>query len=90
MTKSMKRGNKAMNAVVWVLMAMLILSLGGFGVSEFGTSGSNVAEVGNEKIDSQTYANALQQNLQGISQQTGQAFTPVSYTHLTLPTILRV
>ncbi|MCJ8139828.1 SurA N-terminal domain-containing protein [Falsirhodobacter halotolerans] len=75
MTKSMKRGNKAMNAIVWALMAMLILSLGGFGVSNFGTTTATVAEVGDEKIDSQTYANALQQNLQSISQQTGQAFT---------------
>lgn len=75
MAEGRKRGNKAMSVVLWVLMGMLILGLGGFGLSDFGTVGQNVATVGNQKIDAATYSRALQQQLQGISQQTGQSFT---------------
>ncbi|MDB6454442.1 peptidylprolyl isomerase [Falsirhodobacter sp. 20TX0035] len=75
MAEGKKRGNKAMSVVLWLLMAMLILGLGGFGVTNFGTTGQNIATVGDQKIDANAYSNALQQQLQGISQQTGQAFT---------------
>ncbi|WP_435170593.1 peptidyl-prolyl cis-trans isomerase [Falsirhodobacter sp. 1013] len=75
MAEGKKRGNKAMSVVLWLLMAMLILGLGGFGVTNFGATGQNIATVGTQTIDANVYANALRQQLQGLSQQTGQAFT---------------
>ncbi|WP_128254291.1 peptidyl-prolyl cis-trans isomerase [Falsirhodobacter deserti] len=75
MAEGKKRVNKVMSVAVWMLVAMLILGLGGFGVTNFSTTGQSIATVGDEDVDANTYANALQQQLQGISQQTGQAFT---------------
>ncbi|QUS35205.1 peptidylprolyl isomerase [Falsirhodobacter algicola] len=75
MAEGKKRGNKAMSVVVWMLMAMLVLGLGGFGVTNFGTNTQNIATVGDQEVDANAYARALQQRLQDLSQQTGQSFT---------------
>jgi peptidyl-prolyl cis-trans isomerase D len=57
---------------VWVLMAMLILGLGGFGVTSFGGGASKVGSVGDVEITADDYALAFQGRLNAISQQAGQ------------------
>ena len=64
--------NKASQAVVWVILGLLILGLGGFGVTNFGGSVRTVGSVGGTEIDVTTYGRELQAELRALSQQTGQ------------------
>ena len=57
---------------VWVMMGMLILGLGGFGVTNFGGSVSTVGTVGDIEITADDYARAFQSQLNAFSQQVGQ------------------
>lgn len=57
---------------VWVLMGMLILGLGGFGVSNFNGGVSTVGSVGDIEISADDYARAFQSQLSAFSQQVGQ------------------
>ena len=58
--------------VVWVLMAMLITGLGGFGVTNFGRSVTAIGSVGDREIDADAYARALRSQINRLSQQFGQ------------------
>lgn len=64
-----KRGASVM---AWVLMAMIIGGLGGFGVTNFGGSSQSIGKVGNHEIDASEYARALKQELDAFSKQIGQ------------------
>ncbi|MGI9390165.1 MAG: SurA N-terminal domain-containing protein [Boseongicola sp.] len=66
---------KASNVFVWIMMALLIAGLGGFGLTNFGGSVRTVATVGDIEIDYQTYARALQNQAQSYEQLTGQPLT---------------
>lgn len=74
MSKSV--GKQASKAAVWVLMGLLILGLGGFGISNFGGSIDAIGSVGDEKIAVDTYARALRQELNAQQAATG---TPLSF-----------
>jgi peptidyl-prolyl cis-trans isomerase D len=63
---------KAQEAAVWVLMGMLILGLGGFGVTSFSGGVTKVASVGDIDITTDDYARALQTQVSTFSQQIGQ------------------
>lgn len=63
---------QGMGAGMWVIMGLLILSLGGFGVTQFGGSVSSVAEVGDVEISGNDYARAVQNQMTAFQQQTGQ------------------
>lgn len=67
--------SKAQEAAVWVLMGMLILGLGGFGVTNFSGGKSKVAKVGAIEISTDDYARALQNQVGALSQQFGQQLT---------------
>ncbi|MGB5066757.1 MAG: peptidylprolyl isomerase, partial [Albidovulum sp.] len=67
---------KRANPVIWILMAMLILGLGGFGARNFGGSIRSIGTVGDRDIDLQDYARALNQEISAFSNQIGQ---PVSF-----------
>ena len=58
--------------LVWVLMALLITGLGGFGFTDFGRSTSAVGSVGAKEIEAATYARALRAQINRLSQQFGQ------------------
>jgi len=58
--------------LVWILMAMLILGLGGFGVVNLSGNVRSIGAVGEEKIGVQEYARALQEEIRAVSAQTGQ------------------
>jgi peptidyl-prolyl cis-trans isomerase D len=61
--------------LVWILMGLLILGLGGFGATNFSGSVTNVGAVGDRKIDVNTYARALQNEIRAMESQTGQAIS---------------
>lgn len=71
MAKS-KTGSKA---AVWVLMALLILGLGGFGATSFTSSVSRIGSVGSQAITTSEYARALQNEMRALEAQTGQAIS---------------
>ncbi len=64
--------SKAREAAVWVMMSMLILGLGGFGVTSFSGGVTKVATVGDAEITTDEYARAFQGQLSAFSQQIGQ------------------
>jgi peptidyl-prolyl cis-trans isomerase D len=64
--------NVAKEAAVWVMMGMLILGLGGFGITSFGGGVSTVGKVGDIEITADDYALAFQSQLNSFSQQVGQ------------------
>ena len=49
--------------LIWVLMAMLITGLGGFGVTNFGRSVTAIGSVGTQEIEVTTYARALRSQI---------------------------
>ncbi len=59
-------------AAVWVMVGMLILGLGGFGVTSFGGGVTSVAKVGDTEITTGQYARAFQSQLNAFSNQIGQ------------------
>ncbi|WP_460275885.1 SurA N-terminal domain-containing protein [Celeribacter sp. ULVN23_4] len=61
--------------VVWGILGLLIIGLGGFGTANFGGGVTRVASVGEEEISVNDYANALQGQMRSISAQTGQGFS---------------
>ena len=63
------------SVVVWALLALLIVGLGGFGVTNFGGGTLSIGRVGDRDIDADTYARALRQQINTLSQQFGQPLT---------------
>ncbi|MFT4148953.1 MAG: SurA N-terminal domain-containing protein [Paracoccaceae bacterium] len=74
-TETPRKKKKPGEIAVWLLMAFVILGLGGFGVHNFGGGSSAVATVGGKKITANDYARQLQQQLNKLSQQFGQNIT---------------
>jgi peptidyl-prolyl cis-trans isomerase D len=64
--------SKAKEAAVWVMLSLLILGLGGFGVTSFTGGVTKIGSVGDIDITTEDYARALQQQISGLSQQIGQ------------------
>ncbi len=67
--------SKTSKTLVWILMAMLIFGLGGFGITNLGGSATSVGTVGDKEIDINAYARALQNELRAVEAQTGQSLT---------------
>ena len=67
--------SKSTNVFVWILLLLLIVGLAGFGAGSFGGSFSTVGAVGDEKVSLKTYIRALNNQLNQISQETGQQFS---------------
>ncbi|PZX47875.1 peptidyl-prolyl cis-trans isomerase D [Roseinatronobacter thiooxidans] len=70
-----KKKMSAKNIAAGFLMALLALSLLGFGVEGFGGRSQNVATVGDRNISANTYARALQNEMRALQSQVGQALT---------------
>jgi peptidyl-prolyl cis-trans isomerase D len=70
-----RKKGKATSIVVWALMAMLVLGLGGFGITNFGGGVSTIGKVGEREIDVNDYARALQQQMNALSAQFGTTLT---------------
>ncbi len=70
-----RKKSKGTSVVVWILMGMLVLGLGGFGITNFGGGVSSIGKVGEREIDVNDYARALQQQINALSAQLGTALT---------------
>ena len=68
---------KGKSTVVWLLMGLLLLGLGGFGISYFsvGSAGA-MGAVGSAEIDCRDYVRGVRSDMQGFAMQTGQVLTP--------------
>lgn len=73
------------STVVWLLMGLLILGLGGFGVTSFSGGSSEIGSVGETKITADEYARALQSQINEYSRQTGQPLTMAQAASIGLP-----
>ncbi|MYM54032.1 peptidylprolyl isomerase [Thalassovita mangrovi] len=60
---------------MWGLMGLLILGLGGFGVSNLSGNIRSVGSVGDVDIAVDDYARALQEDIRAVEAQTGQSLT---------------
>jgi peptidyl-prolyl cis-trans isomerase D len=60
---------------VWILLALLIVGLAGFGATSLSGNARSIGAVGDEKITIQEYARALQDEIRAIQAQTGQTIT---------------
>lgn len=61
----------AKEVAVWVLMAMLIVGLGGFGITSFSGGVASVGRVGDKEISVDDYALAFQNQVAALSEQLG-------------------
>jgi peptidyl-prolyl cis-trans isomerase D len=63
------------NMVVWVLLAMLVLGLGGFGMANFSGRISTIGSVGETDVSVNDYARALRQEMNAAAAQIGRPLT---------------
>ena len=68
-----KASNPVSRGAIWILMTLLILSLGGFGITQLGGTLRSLGEVGDKQIDIDQYARQLSQELNALAQQRGRA-----------------
>lgn len=71
-TETRRKKGKGTSIIVWVLMAMLVLGLGSFGVTNFGGGLTAIGRVGDREITVNDYTRALQQELAALGAQLGQ------------------
>ena len=67
--------SKTASYAVYGVLGLLVLSLGGFGVTSFGGSAQSVASVGDREVGVNEYARAVNNELSRLSQQFGQQIT---------------
>lgn len=67
------KGGKASQVAVWILLGLLILGLGGFGIENFGGGARKVGSVDDQDITTDAYYRALRLEMSTLSQQVGRA-----------------
>lgn len=67
------KGGKASQVAVWILMGLLVLGLGGFGIENFGGGVRKVGSVDGQDISTDAYFRALRQEMNTLSRQVGRA-----------------
>ena len=67
---------KGKSTIVWLLMGMLIVGLGGFGVTNFSGGTADIGAVGDVEISASDYARMLRSEMQEFSARTGKQITP--------------
>lgn len=70
-----KRSKAGSHVLSMVMLGMLIVGLGGFGVSNFGTQVDTVVTVGKVQVSASQYARALNAQIAQFSKQFGTQFT---------------
>lgn len=73
---STKLRSHGKNTIVWILLGMLIMGLGGFGVTNFGGNLRSIGSVGDTDISVDGFARALQSEMRAVSAQLNQPVTP--------------
>lgn len=72
---STKLRSHGKNTIVWILLGMLIMGLGGFGVTNFGGGLRAIGSVGETDISTDAFARALQSEMRAVSAQLNQPVT---------------
>jgi peptidyl-prolyl cis-trans isomerase D len=67
--------NSLAKTLVWILMGLLFVGLGGFGAVNFTGTARDLALVGDKTVTISEYGRALQNELRRLSQQTGQTIS---------------
>lgn len=68
---------KGKSTIVWLLMGMLILGLGGFGVTNFSGGSADIGSVGAVEISTNDYNRTLRAEMQEFSARTGRQLSAV-------------
>lgn len=68
-----RKKKRGAGVMAWVLMAMLVAGLGGFGVENFGGGTNAIGQVGETEITANDYAREVQNQVRALSQQFGTA-----------------
>lgn len=77
-----RKKGKGAQIVVYGLMAMLVVGLGGFGITNFSGGAQAIGKVGDREITTAKYARALQNELQAMSAQFGTNVTLTQATQM--------
>lgn len=64
---------KTSQLLVWILLGLVLIGLGGYGVDSFGGSVRSIGQVGDREITTRDYARALQQEIRAFEAQIGQS-----------------
>lgn len=75
-----KRGN----SVIWGILALMMVGLGGYGVTNFSQGVADLGRVGDRKISVNDYARAMRSEMASVSQQTGQQVTLARFQQMGL------
>lgn len=70
-----RKKKSAGSILVWTILVLVMLGLGGFGVTNFGGGVTAIGRVGDREITTTDYARALQQEMNALSAQFGQPIT---------------
>ncbi|NTT85439.1 peptidylprolyl isomerase [Tabrizicola fusiformis] len=70
-----KRKRRGASVMAWVLMAMIVGGLGGFGVTNFGGNVTTIGAVGDRDITVNDYVQGMRQQVNQLSQQFGAQLT---------------
>lgn len=73
------------STIVWLLMGLLVLGLGGFGVTTFSGGSSEIGSVGKTKVTADEYARALRNQINAYSRQIGQPISMADAQAMGLP-----
>lgn len=73
------------STIVWILMGLMVLGLGGFGVTSFSGGSTAIGSVGDTAITADDYARALRQQMNAYQQQTGQPISMAQAQAIGLP-----
>lgn len=73
------------STIVWVLMGLMVLGLGGFGVTSFSGGSTTIGSVGGTTITADDYARALRNQMNAYQQQTGQPISMAQAQTMGLP-----
>lgn len=73
------------STIVWVLMGLMVLGLGGFGVTSFSGGSTAIGSVGGTAITADDYARALRNQINAFQQQTGQPIDMAQAQAIGLP-----
>ena len=68
----MAKSSSISKTAIWILMGLLILGLAGFGATNLSGSIRTIGMAGDKPIGVETYARQLQQEMNAVSQQTGE------------------
>jgi peptidyl-prolyl cis-trans isomerase D len=69
----MAKGGKAGQVAVWVLLGLLVIGLGGFGIENFGGGARKVGTVDGQDISTDDYFRALRAEMNAVARQAGRS-----------------